>query len=102
MNKSALEDALNFIHSINLTAEEKIWLASQLSAEATRQTPVVYGTEGGMADILKEETPMEPYTMTEINARLDEAEREFESGEGIDNEDVFREAWEHMYKVQSA
>ena len=55
-----------------------------------------------MADILREETPLEPYTMTEINARLDEAEREFESGGGIDNEDVFCEAWEHMYEVQSA
>ena len=47
MNKSALDDALIFIHSINLTAEEKQWLASHLSAEAIRQTPVAYGTEGG-------------------------------------------------------
>ncbi len=49
-----------------------------------------------------EEDILSPYTKEEIDVRLDEAEREFEAGGGIDNEDVFREALERMCKVQYA
>lgn len=37
------------------------------------------------------EAPQKPYTMDEINAMLDQAERNFEAGLGIPNEEVFRE-----------
>jgi hypothetical protein len=52
--------------------------------------------------MLGEEPSLEPYTMEEINSCLDEAERELEEGGGIDNDDVFREAWGRIYEVQYA
>ena len=36
------------------------------------------------------EGTLEPYTMEEINARIDEAERQSAAGEYYDSEDVFR------------
>ena len=38
-----------------------------------------------------EENSQKPYTMDEINAMLDEAERNFEAGLGVPSEEVFRE-----------
>ena len=37
------------------------------------------------------EGTLEPYTMEEINARIDEAERQSAAGEYFDHEDVMRE-----------
>ena len=36
------------------------------------------------------EGTLEPYTMEEINARIDEAERQSAAGEYYDSEDIFR------------
>lgn len=38
-----------------------------------------------------------PYTMAEIDAMLDEAERDFKAGKGFASENVFREL-EEMHK----
>ena len=47
-----------------------------------------------MKDFMKSsEECLKPMTMEEINARLDQAERNFEAGLGIPHEDVMRE-WE--------
>ena len=47
-----------------------------------------------------EEENLKPYTMEEINAMLDEAERNFEAGLGIPSEDVFRELEEEFEKEE--
>lgn len=39
-----------------------------------------------------------PYTMAEIDAILDEAERDFKAGKGFASEDVFRELEEEFEK----
>lgn len=36
-------------------------------------------------------TPYKRYTKAELNAMLDEAERDFEAGLGIDDEDLWKE-----------
>ena len=47
-----------------------------------------------MKDFTKSpEERLKPMTMEEINARLDQAERDFEAGRGIPHEEVMRE-WE--------
>ena len=40
-------------------------------------------------DSLKTTPPMQPYTMDEINAMLDEAEAAFEAGEFLTQDEVF-------------
>ena len=102
MNTPALNEALEVIRSYKLTAAEKQWLANRLYNDAKGGSPVEYEIAEDAADMLNEEMPLEPYTMEEINARLDEAEREFEAGGGIDNEDVFREAWSRVFKEKIA
>lgn len=102
MNTSVLNEVLDNILTLNLTTEERQWIASRLCADVPQGKPLNYKMEEGNTDMVGEETFLQPYTMAEINSRLDEAERELEEGGGIDNEDVFREAWERMYKVQYA
>lgn len=102
MKTQVLNEVLEVIRSYNLTAAEKQWLANRLCNETTGSLPVEYEETGGAVDMLNEDMPLEPYTIEEINARLDEAEREFEAGGGIDNEDVFREAWSRVYNEKIA
>lgn len=45
---------------------------------------------------LQKQEHLKPYTMEEINAILDEAERDFEAGLGIDGDDVHRELEEEF------
>lgn len=51
-----------------------------------------------------EEYPLTPYTMEEINAMIDEAERDFESGRFYTTEEVIHEVEEEIRKlsIQSA
>ena len=44
----------------------------------------------------QEETPLKRYTKEELNAKLDQAERNFATGLGIPGEDVFRELEEEF------
>ena len=104
MNTSALEEVLQNILSYNLTIKEKQWLANRLCADdlSQKESSKSYEIEEETTTMLKEEDILSPYTKEEIDARLDEAEREFEAGGGIDNEEVFREALDRMCKVQYA
>ena len=43
-----------------------------------------------------EEYPLRPFTMEELNARIDQAEAEIAAGLGIDDEDVWRELEEEF------
>ncbi len=62
----------------SLTPMDMLWLSEQLWDYARQQREEV------------SEPPLKRYTMDEINAMLDEAERQAKEGEYVDNEEVFR------------
>ena len=49
-----------------------------------------------------EEYPLRPFTMEELNARIDRAEAEIASGLAIDDEDVWRELDEEFAREDAA
>ena len=82
MSEATLSNLLEYLYE-TLTPSNKRWLGERLIKYADY-----------------EEEPVKPYTMEEINARLDEAERNFEAGLGIPSEDVFRELEEEFEKEE--
>ena len=92
-------------YDLGLLKQQLIEYARQLigNDSLNENSPKYYTKEDeSPVGILQEPSFEQPYTMEEINRRLDEAECEFESGGGIDNEEVFREAWSRMYNPQYA
>lgn len=45
--------------------------------------------------------PVKPYTMDEINARIDQSEREMAAGLGQDSEEMFREIEEEFLREEA-
>ena len=82
MSEATLSNLREYLYE-TLTPSNKRWLGERLIKYADY-----------------EEEPVKPYTMEEINARLDEAERNFEAGLGIPSEDVFRELEEEFEKEE--
>ncbi|MBR6176646.1 MAG: hypothetical protein IKQ70_02020 [Bacteroidales bacterium] len=72
MSKELLINMREYILK-NLSYEEKMWLISELE------------------DLDKEEELMCPYTKAELNARIDQAEREIANGECTPSDEFFRE-----------
>lgn len=64
MSTTALQNVWNTILGFNLTTENKRWLAEHLIEQVEAET--------------KEQ--LEPYTMAEINARIDRAEADIAAG----------------------
>ena len=58
-----------------LTPSNMMWLSTQLEEYAEKMEMPLVG----------------PHSMEEMNAMLDEAERDFEAGLGIDDEDLWKE-----------
>lgn len=81
MNTLALNEVLETLRSINLTSEERQWLVSHLTDEASQIRPKAYEIEEQPTDMLREETPLQTYTMEEINAMIDESEQQMTNGE---------------------
>lgn len=50
---------------------------------------------------LDEEYPLTPYTMEEINAMIDKAERQFAEGKWQDSEEMFQELEKEFEKAES-
>lgn len=50
--------------------------------------------------LLNENEELQPYTMEEINAMIDQAERESAAGLGQDSEDMFRELEEEFVREE--
>ena len=82
MSTATLSNLLEFLYG-TLTPSNMQWLGEHLIEHARN-----------------EEENLKPYTMEEINAMLDEAERNFEAGLGIPSEDVFRELEEEFEKEE--
>ena len=73
MSEATLSSLLEYLYG-TLTPSNMRWVSEHLIQYAEN-----------------EENSQKPYTMDEINAMLDEAERNFEAGLGIPSEEVFRE-----------
>ena len=85
MNAVSLNNLWLYLQGLTLTADNKRWIADHLYEEARQ-----------------EEEALSPYTMEEINARLDEAERQVAMGQLIDEEDLVKELEESVLYSQTA
>ncbi|MBR1549413.1 MAG: hypothetical protein IJ634_02125 [Bacteroidales bacterium] len=74
MSTSVLNNLLEYLYG-TLTPNNMRWVANHLMEHADQM----------------EEAPLKPYTMEEINAMLDKAEKDFDAGLGIPDEEVWRE-----------
>lgn len=72
MSTATLEGLRDYLYG-TLSRNNMLWLATQLTEYANKQ-----------ADSLSD-----PLTMEEIDAMLDEVERDFEKGEYLTHDDVF-------------
>ena len=86
MNAIALNNLWTYLQGLTLTASNKRWIADHLYEQVQQE----------------EEEAVLPYTMEEINARLDEAELQVAMGQLIDEEEVARELKESVLHAQSA
>lgn len=89
MSEAKLSNLLEYLYG-TLTPSNMRWMAEQLKKRATI-----------------EEESMKPYTMEEINAMLDEAERDFAAGRVIPDEEVWRKydealAEEELMQLETA
>ena len=75
MSNATLEGLRNYLYS-TLSPANMLWLGQQLTEYA-----------------MKEEYALTPFTMEELNARIDEAEAEIAAGIGTSHEEMMRE-WE--------
>lgn len=75
MSTATLEGLRNYLYS-TLSPANMLWLGRQLTEYAQ-----------------KEKYSMKPFTMEELNTRLDEAEAEIAAGIGTSHEEMMRE-WE--------
>jgi len=78
MSEATLQGLLDYLYS-TLTPDNMRWMATQLMAHANA-----------------EEESLKPYTMEEINAMIDESERQIAAGLCQDHEDVFHELQEEL------
>ena len=74
MSRELLQNLGNYLLG-TLTKDDTAWLIQYLM-ESSHQRP------------------LRPYTMEEINAMIDEAEKESANGDFVNNEDLFKELFE--------
>ena len=72
MSTATLEGLRDYLYS-TLSPSNMLWLSSQLAEYARKQEA------------------LRPYTLEELNARIDQAERESVAGLGQDSEEMFNE-----------
>lgn len=77
MSETALNNLRDYLCG-TLTKEDMAWLSTELALES-----------------MEDEDPT-PYTMDEINAMIDEGERQFANGEWQYSDDMFRELEEKL------
>ena len=83
MTTVARNNLWNYIAGLNLSLSDQSWLASKLVENGARVKPV-----------RKSASAPKPYTMEEIHAMIDEAERDFAEGRCVEHENLFRELLE--------
>ena len=81
MNATISMDALyNFLKSLSLGVENERWLADKLYEDIEE----------------KEEEHLTPYTMEELNARIDQAIADVKAGRTISSEEAHRQMKEYI------
>lgn len=83
MSTVALQDLWNTILGYNLSTANKRWLAEHLIEQVEAET--------------KEK--LEPYTMEEINAMIDESEKDFAAGRFYSMDEARQHRKEHMSQL---
>lgn len=78
MNASSLNNLWGYLQGLSLTANNQRWLAEKLT-ESAQLNDI---QEHDVDTIEKIEDDITPYTIEELNARIDEAEAEIDRGEG--------------------
>ncbi|MBR5957482.1 MAG: hypothetical protein IKZ99_03880 [Salinivirgaceae bacterium] len=78
MNAASLNNLWGYLQGLSLTANNQRWLAEKLTKSAQLNDIQVDETDV----IEKIEDDITPYTIEELNARIDEAEAEIDRGEG--------------------
>jgi len=78
MSRAVLMGLRDYLYG-TLTPDNMIWLATQLTEYAE-----------------KKQYPLRPFTMEELNARIDESEAEIAAGLGTPHEEVMREMEEEI------
>ena len=81
MSREALTNLRDYLIG-TLSKQDMAWLTLELARHA------------------KEEERLKPYTKEELNAILDESERDFEEGRVYTTEEVFREIEEELEKEE--
>ena len=81
MSTATLTSLLDYLTGA-LTTDNKQWLADHLYQQ------------------VQEKESLAPYTMKEINSRIDQAERESAAGLGQDSEEMFREMEEEFMREE--
>ena len=81
MSTATLTSLLDYLTGA-LTTDNKQWLADHLYQQ------------------VREKESLTPYTMEEINSRIDQAERESAAGLGQDSEEMFREMEEEFMREE--
>ena len=81
MSTSTLTSLLEYLTGA-LTTDNKQWLADHLYQQVREKKSVI------------------PYTMEEINSRIDQAEQESAAGLGQDSEEMFREMEEDFVREE--
>ena len=81
MSTTTLTSLLDYLTKA-LTTDNKKWLADHLYQQ------------------VREKESMAPYTMEEINSRIDQAEQESAAGLGQDSEEMFREMEEDFVREE--
>ena len=78
MNSASLNNLWGYLQGLSLTANNQRWLAEKLTESAQLNDIQV-----DEADVIEKiEDDITPYTIEELNARIDEAEAEIDRGEG--------------------
>ena len=86
MSTAALQNVWDGILAYNLTTANKRWLAERLWEQVEIETA----------------EQVEPYTMAEINARIDRAEADIAAGRVYSMEEARKHRKEHMAKLLKA
>lgn len=83
MSTATLTGLRDYLYD-TLSPANLIWLGTQLAEYGYKQ----------------KEPSLKPYTMEEINARIDQAERDSAAGLGQDSEEMFRELEEEFAREE--
>ena len=86
MSTATLQNVWDTLVGYNLSTANKRWLAERLIAQVELETA----------------EQVEPYTMDEINARLDSAEADIAAGRVYSMEEARKHRKEHMAKLLDA